>query len=39
MTDTQRLPADTLELMRENSKEAARLMKALANGSRLMILC
>jgi DNA-binding transcriptional ArsR family regulator len=39
MTDTQRLPADTLELMRKNSKEAASLMKALANGSRLMILC
>lgn len=34
-----RLPNDTLQLMRENSQQAARLMKALANDSRLMILC
>ncbi len=33
------LSADTLELMRSNAKQAARLMKALANDSRLMILC
>ena len=39
MTECTRLPHDTLQLMRENSKEAAKLMKALANGSRLMILC
>lgn len=39
MTESTRLPHDTLQLMRENSKEAAKLMKALANGSRLMILC
>lgn len=33
------LPADTLEMMRSNAKQAARLMKALANDSRLLILC
>lgn len=33
------LPADALELMRSNAKQAARLMKALANDSRLLILC
>lgn len=34
-----RLPPDALVLMRENAGSAARLMKALANDSRLMILC
>lgn len=34
-----KLPPDTLVLMRENAGNAARLMKALANDSRLMILC
>jgi len=34
-----KMPANTLELMRENATSAARLMKALANDSRLMILC
>jgi len=41
MTDVKaaKLPPDTLQLMRENAGSAARLMKALANDSRLMILC
>lgn len=34
-----RLPPEALALMRENAGSAARLMKALANDSRLMILC
>jgi DNA-binding transcriptional ArsR family regulator len=34
-----RLPPEALGLMRENAGSAARLMKALANDSRLMILC
>lgn len=33
------LPPEALVLMRENAGSAARLMKALANDSRLMILC
>ncbi|NVK03144.1 MAG: winged helix-turn-helix transcriptional regulator [Oceanospirillaceae bacterium] len=36
---TASLPPDTLQLMRENAGNAARLMKALANDSRLLILC
>ncbi|MEY3037860.1 metalloregulator ArsR/SmtB family transcription factor [Marinobacterium sp. LSUCC0821] len=36
---TTRLSPESLEMMRENAGEAARLMKALANDSRLMILC
>lgn len=32
-------PADGLELMKQNAAEAARLMKALGNDSRLLILC
>lgn len=32
-------PLDTLDLMRSNAQQAAQLMKALANDSRLMILC
>lgn len=39
MENATRLPKDALQLMRDNSQEAAKLMKALANGSRLMILC
>jgi len=41
MSDTTatRLPPEALALMRENAGSAARLMKALANDSRLMILC
>ena len=34
-----RLPPEALALMRENAGSAARLMKALANDSRLLILC
>ena len=33
------LPPEALALMRENAGSAARLMKALANDSRLLILC
>ena len=32
-------PIEMLELMRSNAQQAAQLMKALANDSRLMILC
>ena len=32
-------PARNLEQMHEHSEDAARLLKALANGNRLMILC
>ena len=41
MSDTTatRLPPEALALMRENAGSAARLMKALANDSRLLILC
>lgn len=33
------MPADGLALMKQNAAEAARLMKALGNDSRLLILC
>lgn len=39
VAEQSKLSAETLELMRENAADAARLMKALANDSRLMILC
>lgn len=32
-------PAENLELMKENAAQAAKLMKALGNDSRLLILC
>lgn len=33
------LPAETLQMMKENAGNAARLMRALGNESRLLILC
>ena len=38
-TATQQMTPETLAMMKENSSKAAKLMKALGNESRLLILC